>query len=106
MNVQAEISLYPLQIQEIGEAIDGFVGELERAGLSVRKGNMSTTLSGDVAAVFATVGRAFGTAADGGQVVLVMKVSNACPSEGAVERMNTDSERRATMGSRPEERTG
>jgi len=80
MNVQAEVSLYPLQTQEIGEVIDSFVGDLERAGLTVRKGNMSTTLSGDVGAVFGAVGRAFTTVADSGQVVLVLKVSNACPS--------------------------
>ena len=91
MNVQAEVSLYPLRTREIGEAIDSFVNGLERAGLTVRKGNMSTTLSGDGDVVFAAVARAFTAAADGGQVVLVMKVSNACPSDGVAERMNTDS---------------
>jgi len=90
MNVQAEISLYPLQTQEIGKAIDGFVNHLERTGLTVHKGNMSTTLSGDVAAVFAAVGKAFTIVADSGQVVLVLKVSNACPSDGAMEGENTD----------------
>lgn len=90
MNIQAEISLYPLQTQEIGKTIDGFVGELECAGLTVRKGNMSTLLSGDVDAVFAAVGKAFTTVADGGQVVLILKASNACPSDGAMEGENTD----------------
>ena len=90
MNVQAEISLYPLQTQEIGKAIDGFVGGLECAGLTVRKGSMSTTVSGDVDAVFAAAGKAFRTVADNGQVVLVLKVSNACPSDGAMEGTNTD----------------
>ena len=90
MNIQAEVSLYPLQTQEIGEAISSFVDDLERAGLAVRKGNMSTMLSGDGGAVFAAVGEAFGRVADGGQAVLVMKVSNTCPSDGAMERKNTD----------------
>ena len=85
MNVQAEVSLYPLQTQEIGEAIDSFVNDLERDGLSVRKGIMSTMLSGNVGEVFAAMGRAFTTVADSGQVVLVLKVSNACPSDGAME---------------------
>ena len=91
MNVQAEVSLYPLQTQEIGEAIDSFVNDLERTGLTVRKGNMSTTLSGDGDAVFAALASAFTAVADGGRVVLVMKVSNACPSDGVAERMNTNS---------------
>ena len=90
MNIQAEVSLYPLQTQEIGEAISSFVDDLERAGLTVRKGNMSTMLSGYGGAVFAAVGEAFGRVADGGQAVLVMKVSNACPSDGAMEGKNTD----------------
>jgi len=90
MNVQAEISLYPLQTQAIGKAIDGFVNDLQRPGLTMRKGSMSTALSGDVDAVFAAVGKAFAIVADGGQVVLVLKVSNACPSDGAMEGENVD----------------
>jgi len=85
MNVQAEVSLYPLQIQGFGKTIDSFVDDLGRAGLTVRKGNMSTMLSGNVGEVFAAIGRAFTTVADSGQVVLVLKVSNACPSDGAME---------------------
>ncbi len=85
MNIQAEVSLYPLQSQEIGEAIDRFVNVLERGGLALHKGNMSTTLSGDVDAVFGAVGRVFTTVAEGGQVVLILKASNACPSDGAME---------------------
>jgi len=44
-------------------------------------------LSGNVDGVFAAVGRAFATVADGGQVVLVLKASNACASGGAMEGM-------------------
>ena len=90
MNIQAEVSLYPLQTQEIGEAVDSFVNVLGHAELTMHKGNMSTVLSGDVGAVFAAVGEGFGKAADGGQAVLVMKVSNACPSDGSLDRMDTD----------------
>ena len=89
MNVQAEVSLYPLQTQGISEAIGSFVNVLERAGLTVHKGNMSTALRGEADAVFAAVGEAFGSVADGGQVVLVMKLSNACPSDNATEGKNT-----------------
>jgi len=85
MNIQAEVSLYPLQTQKIGKAIDRFVGDLERAGLTVRKGHMSTMLTGKVNEVFGAVGRAFTTVADGGPVVLILKASNACPSDGAAE---------------------
>jgi len=80
MNIQAELSVYPLQTTRMGEVIDSFVNGLERAGLSVHKGNMSTTLTGDAGAVFAAVGEAFASAAESDEVVLVMKASNACPS--------------------------
>ena len=79
MNVQAEISLYPLRTDDMGHAIGRFLGALNAAGLKVEPGSMSSTVSGDVNAVFSSMGAAFAAAAEEGQVVLVMKVSNACP---------------------------
>jgi len=90
MNVQAEISLYPLRTGELGQSIDSFLGDLEAAGLTVQPGKMSSTVSGDVDAVFSTIRTAFKAVAEDGQVVLVMKVSNACPSGNTVEGMNAD----------------
>jgi len=80
MNVQAEISLYPLRTEELGHAIGRFLSALNAAGLAVQPGDMSSTVSGDVNAVFSTMGAAFAATAEKGQVVLVMTVSNACPS--------------------------
>jgi len=80
MNVQAEISLYPLRTDDLGHAIGRFLGALNVAGLTVLSGDMSSTVSGDVNAVFSTMGAAFAAAAEDSQVVLVMKLSNACPA--------------------------
>ena len=90
MNVQAEISLYPLRTSDLGHTIESFLGKLKAAGLMVQPGNMSSALSGDVDAVFSRVGAAFKAVAEDGQVVLVMKVSNACPSGDAVEGTKAD----------------
>ena len=90
MNVQAEISLYPLRTNDLGHAIEEFLGEPTTAGLTVQPGNMSSTVAGDVDTVFLSVCRAFKTAAANGPVVLVMKVSNACPSGDAAKGMNAD----------------
>ena len=79
MNVQAEISLYPLRTDDMGHAIGRFLGALNATGLAVQPGNMSSTVSGDVNQVLSGVGAAFAAAAEDGQVVLVMKASNACP---------------------------
>lgn len=89
MNVQAEVSLYPLRTNEIGKAIKDFVAGLEGAGLTVYEGNMSSTVVGDVDDVFLTLGRAFKAAAADNQVVLVLKVSNACPSGGEKQGTKT-----------------
>ena len=79
MNIQAEASLYPLGTIEIGEAIDCFTEKLTEAGLDVCKGDMSTTMTGEAADVFAALGKAFTGVARENAVVLVLKLSNACP---------------------------
>ncbi len=78
MNVQAEISLYPLRTGRTRPAITAFAKVLEEAGLSAQIRDMSTTVSGEADAVFSALHAAFKVAAEGRQVVLVMKVSNAC----------------------------
>ena len=90
MNVQAEVSLYALRTSDLGQAIESFLGELKGAGLTVQPGNMSSTVAGDVDAVFSSVGAAFKAVAENGQVVLVMKVSNACPSYNPSEGNTAD----------------
>jgi uncharacterized protein YqgV (UPF0045/DUF77 family) len=90
MNVQAEISLYPLRTSKLSEAIDSFLGDLEDAGLTAHEGNMSSTLAGDVDNVFAALVRAFKVVASGFQVVLVLKVSNACPLCSPAQGNNAD----------------
>lgn len=90
MNVQAEVSLYPLRTSDLGGAIDQFLGKLKAAGLTVQPGNMSSMMTGDADSVFAAVGTAFQAAAADAPVVLVMKVSNACPT--GRNTMETDSQ--------------
>ncbi|MFA4944793.1 MAG: YkoF family thiamine/hydroxymethylpyrimidine-binding protein [Lentisphaeria bacterium] len=90
MNVQAEISLYPLRTNELGQAIGNFLGELKAAGLTVQPGNMSSVVAGEAGAIFSAVAAAFKAAAENGQVVLVMKVSNACPPGATTEGMDAD----------------
>ena len=93
MNVQAEISLYPLRTEDLGNVIDAFLRDVRAADLTVQPGNMSSTVSGDVNAVFSTMGAAFAAVAEDGQVVLVMKVSNACPAGQAASGPGDPQER-------------
>jgi uncharacterized protein YqgV (UPF0045/DUF77 family) len=79
MNIQAEVSVYPLRTAKIGELINNFIEELKDSGLVFSSGPMSTILSGDADRVFTTLKEAFKNIAEDHQVVLVLKISNACP---------------------------
>ncbi len=86
MNVQAEISLYPLRSPNLSEPINKFCETLMKSGLSVKIGRMSTTLSGELASVFDGLKSAMAEIAQDHEVVFVVKVSNACPADSASEQ--------------------
>ena len=79
MRVQAEVSLYPLRTDELSEPIRAFCQSLNREGLAIETGSMSTTICGDCDDVFGALRDAFAGAARDHQVVLVVKLSSACP---------------------------
>ena len=79
MKVQAQISLYPLRRPDLAEPITRFVQQLGRDGLNIEVGLMSTQVTGDSKVLFARLTEAFEDAAGRGDVVLLLKVSNACP---------------------------
>ncbi|NLX60325.1 MAG: hypothetical protein GXY74_14710 [Phycisphaerae bacterium] len=87
MNIQAEVSLYPLRIGELGTALHAFLATLQESGLEVQAGHMSSMVTGEAETVFTAAGRAFSAAAQNHEVVLVLKASNACPSN---KERNTD----------------
>ena len=79
MMIQAEISLYPLGEAKLSTRIKGFVASLQRSGLTVELGRMSTVISGESATVFRALQDAFESDAAHGGTVMTVKVSNACP---------------------------
>lgn len=91
MKIQAEASLYPLRTDTVGRTINDFLEDLECAGLVVQQGNMSSTLAGDVELVFAALGKAFQGVASRCPVVLILKISNACPlGDASATRSTSD----------------
>jgi uncharacterized protein YqgV (UPF0045/DUF77 family) len=76
---QAEISLYPLRRPTLTEQIAPFIDQLREAGLEVEYGRLSTLVKGPPAELFAAIGRAMQAAAESGDVVLVVKATNALP---------------------------
>ncbi len=80
MNVQAEVSFYPLRTERIGAAINKFVDTLEQEDVEVSIGPMSTRLKGEADKVFEAVRQAFAQVAEEYPSVLVLKLSNSCPT--------------------------
>ena len=82
MNVQAEVSLYPLRTVTLTASIDCFLEHLRRSGLRVETGPMSSRLAGECGDMFRALGEAFEPAAWQSDVVVMAKVTNACPEMG------------------------
>jgi uncharacterized protein YqgV (UPF0045/DUF77 family) len=78
--IVAQVSLYPLRQASIGPAIREAVRILRRHGLEVRIGEMSSLVWGEEQAVFAALLEAFHRAAESGDAVMTVTISNACPS--------------------------
>lgn len=78
MKIDAEVSLYPLRNADLSKPISRFLGRLQKTGLKVEPGPMSSHITGECSDLFQAVGDAFEKGAEEGEVVLVIKVSNAC----------------------------
>jgi uncharacterized protein YqgV (UPF0045/DUF77 family) len=80
MKIAAQVSLYPLRQTSIGPPIREAARVLRERGLEMRVGEMSTLVWGEEPAVFAALQEAFHQAAERGDTVMVVTLSNACPS--------------------------
>jgi uncharacterized protein YqgV (UPF0045/DUF77 family) len=75
----AQVSLYPLRQERLSSSIEEALRGLREHGLEVTPGPMSTLVHGEDDSVFASLRSAFRRAAEGGDVVMVVTISNACP---------------------------
>jgi uncharacterized protein YqgV (UPF0045/DUF77 family) len=77
--ITAQVSLYPLRQASIGPVIREAARAFRQHGLEARIGEMSTLVWGEERAVFAALEKAFHRAAERGDVVMAVTLSNACP---------------------------
>ncbi len=82
MKVQAEISIYPLRTKSVSEAVTEFVEIFKGQDLDVSTSAMSTFAVGEAEQLFAGCEKGFERLAEKYDVVLSMKISNACPEVG------------------------
>ena len=83
MIIQAEISLYPLREKKISPTLDDFLSHLRTYALVIQPGTMSTYIRGEAIELFSALGAATEAVLDKKQAVLIVKASNACPTENA-----------------------
>ncbi len=79
MTVSAQVSLYPLGNLDIGPPIEAAIAGFRRHPVTVWEGPMSTVLAGELDSVLAAVRDAFVAAAETGEAVMVVTLSNGCP---------------------------
>jgi uncharacterized protein YqgV (UPF0045/DUF77 family) len=79
VGVSAQVSLYPLRRKKLSPAINAALAAFRGHGLEVQPGPMSSIVTGDDEAVFAALREAFCRAAEQGEVVMEITLSNACP---------------------------
>jgi uncharacterized protein YqgV (UPF0045/DUF77 family) len=80
--IAAQVSLYPLRQTSIGPPIREVVRVFRQRGLCVRVGEMSTLMWGEAQAIFDAIQAAFRQAAERGDTVMTVTISNACPEPG------------------------
>jgi len=78
MDVEAEVSLYPLGQKELAPGVNAFVEVLRTHGCQVKVGDMSSLVTGESEQVFGALRRAYDGAASQGGCVLIVKACNAC----------------------------
>lgn len=83
MMVSAQVSVYPLGQGDLGQAIGNALEAFEAPGIDCTMGSMSTLLEGGEAEVFAALRDGFRAASSHGGTVMVITVSNACPTAGS-----------------------
>ncbi|MBN1812125.1 MAG: thiamine-binding protein [Anaerolineae bacterium] len=78
--IAAQVSLYPLRRNSIGPAVREAVRIFREHGLETRVGEMSTLVWGEGQVIFDALQEAFHQAAERGDTVMTVTLSNACPS--------------------------
>jgi uncharacterized protein YqgV (UPF0045/DUF77 family) len=79
MKVHAQISIYPLKTKSLSEPIDEFCRILKGRGLEVQTQTMGSLVLGESDIIFKSVQEAFEQLTQRYQIVMSMKISNACP---------------------------
>ena len=79
MDVEMEVSLYPLAEENLAHPVHDFTNLLQKHGCKVETGPMSSLVQGDSTQVFEALRIAYEHAAEESGCVLIVKACNVCP---------------------------
>jgi len=79
MRIQAQVSIYPLRTEALAQPVEEFCRKLRMPDLTVTTQSMSTLIVGESDDVFEAVRQAFAALSTDYDIVMDLKVSNACP---------------------------
>ena len=77
--LSAQLSIYPLRQPSLSLTINEAIEVLEKFGLKIIPGSMSTIIMGNVNKIWSALKKVFITVSGHGQVVMIITLSNACP---------------------------
>ena len=79
MFLSAQMSIYPFRQEHLSPAIKRAAEILKEHEIEVNSGPMSSVVSRDDEALFAAIKDIFRESSEQGGMVMVVKLSNACP---------------------------
>lgn len=78
MRITCQFALFPLRTAHVGEVLEAALVEVEAARVELSVGRMCSEIQGEATDVFAALQSAFSRAAQMGEVVMTVTVSNTC----------------------------
>lgn len=78
MDVEAEVSPFPLGQKELAPGVNAFIEALRAHGCPVKVGDMSSLVVGDSEQVFDALRQVYDRVASQGGCVLIVKACNVC----------------------------
>ncbi len=89
MGITFQVSLYPIMQNDIRKPINNFIEDLKEGKLDVEVHETSTIGSGNIDYVFDVLKGAYMRASESGDTIMVLTVSNACPTKEELEKLNS-----------------
>lgn len=90
MNITFQVSLYPIAKEDFKTPINSFISAMKLAKLGVTVHETSTIGNGEIDKVFETLKKAYMSAAEKGDTVMVLTVVSGSPTKEELDALNDE----------------